>query len=151
MYLISCTKLYFELFFLLVHFLRSLSVIIVSGPQNIIKIKFIINASNIPYWFRTGLYCDVATHLLFYRDSDSLISKRRKKQNCDMLCRKIKHIMLIIWSHEKFKFKYLEIKFCCFFIVFWPTVPKLILVLQWGWRQIDQQDMNSHCVPHFIF
>ena len=32
-----------------------------------------------------------------------------------MLCRKIKPIALIIWSHENVKLKYLKIKFCCFF------------------------------------
>ena len=38
-------------FSLLVDFLRSLSVSIASSQQNIIKMKFIINASNIPYYF----------------------------------------------------------------------------------------------------
>ena len=37
-----------------------------------------------------------------------------------------------------------------FFIAFWPPVPKVILLLQWGWCQIVQQDMNSHSVSHFI-
>ena len=58
---------------------------------------------------------------------------------------KIKPIILIIWRHGNFKVKYLRKKvlfFYCFFIGFWPPVPKVILLLQWGWRQIVQQDMN---------
>ena len=51
LYLISCTQLLFELFFLLVDFLRSMSVIIASSQQNVIKMNFILNASNIPYCF----------------------------------------------------------------------------------------------------
>ena len=67
------------------------------------------------------------------------------------LCQKIKPITLIIWSHENFKLRYLRIKFYCFFIAFWPPMPKVILVLLWGWRQIVQQDMTSHSVSHLIF
>ena len=44
-------------FFLLVDFLRSLSVRIASSQQSIIKMKFIINVSNIPYCFWAGLCC----------------------------------------------------------------------------------------------
>ena len=32
-----------------------------------------------------------------------------------------------------------------------PPVPTAILVLQWGWRQIVQQDMNSHSVSQLFF
>ena len=40
---------------------------------------------------------------------------------------KVKPI-LIIWSHGNFKLRYLRIIFCCFFIAFWPPVPKVILM-----------------------
>ena len=45
------------IFFLPVDLLRSLLVSIASSQQNIIKIKFIMNASNIPYRLWAGLYC----------------------------------------------------------------------------------------------
>ena len=52
--------------------------------------------------------------------------------------------------------KYLRIKLCCFFIAFWPPMPKVTLVLPWRWCKIFQQDMsslsgmfwnNGRCVP----
>ena len=69
----------------------------------------------------------------------------------DILSNKIKPVALIISSHEIFKLEYLRITFCCFFIVLWPPIPKVILVLLCGWRQIVQQDLNSHSVSHFNF
>ena len=75
--------------FFLLDFLRSLSLIIASSQQNIIKMKVIINASNIPFWLWAGLCCQrinsfaqifdayVSTPLLFC--IYSLISNRRKK------------------------------------------------------------------------
>ena len=135
---------------------------------------FIMKASNIPYWLWAGLFClgsnssayvfvvCVSTHLLFC--AYSLVSKA-KKHNGDtkhiksqstivtpnILSRKIKPIVLIISSQRNFKLKYLRIKFYCFFIAFWPPVPKVIPLLQWGWHQIVQQDMNLRSVSHFIF
>ena len=44
-------------YFLQVDFLRSLSVSIASSQQSIIKMKFIINVSNIPYCLWAGLCC----------------------------------------------------------------------------------------------
>ena len=146
MYLISCTKLPFEFLFLLVDVLQSLSVSIVSSQQNIIRMNFTINASNILYCFEQVFVAYVSTHLLFC--SYSLI---RTSVTPNILCKKIKSIVLTIWSQENFKLKYLRIKLYCFFIAFWPPVPKELIVLQWGRRQIVQQDINSHSVSHFIF
>ena len=53
-------------FFLLVDFLRSLSVSIASSQQNIIKMEFIIHASNIPYYFEQVFVAYVSTHLPKY-------------------------------------------------------------------------------------
>ena len=146
MYLISCTKLPFEFLFLLVDVLQSLSVSIVSSQQNIIRMNFTINASNILYCFEQVFVAYVSTHLLLC--SYSLI---RTSVTPNILCKKIKSIVLTIWSRENFKLKYLRIKLYCFFIAFWPPVPKELIVLQWGRRQIVQQDINSHSVSHFIF
>ena len=82
---------------------------------------------------------------------DVFITFSPRQMFAGILCRKIKPTALIIWSHENFKLKYLGIEFYCFFIVFWPPLPKVILVLFWGWRQIVQHDMNSHSLSHFIF
>ena len=81
----------------------------------------------------------------------SLITNRRKKTivSPNMLCRKTKSVVWVIWSDENFKLIYLRKIFYCFFIACWPLVPKIILVWQWRWRQIVQQDMNSYSVSHF--
>ena len=93
----------------------------------------------------------VSPHLLFC--IYWLVSNGTKKHNSDTkhITRKIKPIVLIICLHENFKLEYLRIKFYCFFIAFWPPVPKVIPLSQWGWHQIVQQDMNLRSVSHFIF
>ena len=85
----SIYQTFTRIFSLLVDFLRSWSVSIASIQQNIIKIKFIINASNIRWSLWASLFClrvnsfayvfvaYVSTHLLFC--IYSLISNRRKK------------------------------------------------------------------------
>ena len=65
-----------------------------------------------------SLFLDVSTHSPFC--SYLLISNRREKAN--ILRRKIKPVVLIFWSHENFKLKYLRIK--CL-IAFWPPVPNM--------------------------
>ena len=133
---------------MLVDFLQSLSVRIASSHQNIIKMGFVMNLSNIPYYFETVFVSYVSTHLRFC--IYLLISNRRKQTN--IWRRKIKPIALIISSHKGFKLKYLWITFYCFFFIeFWPPVPKVILVLLLGWRQIVQHDMNSSSVSYFTF
>ena len=98
LYLISCTKLLFDFFYLASEFSvgnAGLPVSIPSSQQNIIKTKFIslfiLNASNIPYLLWAYLYClrinsfayvfvaYVSTHLRFC--TYSLISNRRKNHN----------------------------------------------------------------------
>ena len=59
----SCTKLLFE--FLAVDFLRSPLVSIASSKKNIIKMKFIINASDFAY-FEQVFVAYVSTHLPTY-------------------------------------------------------------------------------------
>ena len=83
----------------------------------------------------------------------SLISNRRTKHNSDT-----KHITTQDQTYcfnylitQNFKLKYLRTKFYCFFIAFWSLLPKVMLVLQWGWCQFVPQYMNSHSVSHFIF
>ena len=74
----------------------------------------------------------ISIHLLFCKCS--LISSRRKKSTIvtpNILCHKIKPIALIIWLHKNLKLKYLRKKFYWFFIAFWPSVPNVMLMLQW--------------------
>ena len=68
-------------------------------------------------------------YLLFWTYS-LIINRRKKTQQKNILRRKIKPIVLIIWSYENFKLKYLRKKLYCFFIAFWPPVPKVMLALQ---------------------
>ena len=88
LYLISCGKLLFK-FLLVVDFLRSLLVSIASSQQNIIKMKILINNSNVPYWLWASLFClcinsfacvfvAYASDYLFF-STYSLISNKRKK------------------------------------------------------------------------
>ena len=144
------------IFFLLVDFLRSLLVSIASCRQNITKMKFIINACHIPHWLRAGLCClrinltcilicclcinsFAFLHILATEEKNTIATS-------NIIRRKIKPIILIM--HENFNLKYLRVNFYYFFITFWPPVPKVILMLQWGWRQIVQQDMNS--LPYLV-
>ena len=116
-----------------------------SAKQNITKTELIMNASNIPYYFEQLL-------LLTYICTYSIISNTKSTiVTPNILICKIKPFVLIISSQGNFQFKYLRIKFYCFFIASWRLLPEVIPVLQWGWPQIIQQDMNSHSVSHFIF
>ena len=55
------------MFFLLVDFLQSLAMRIVSSQQNTIKMDCIIYASNIPYWLWTGFCCLRVCMFIFFR------------------------------------------------------------------------------------
>ena len=65
-----------------------------------IKMKFIINSSNISYYFEQVLVTYISTYLIFC--TYLLISNKKKSK---MLCSKTKPTALIIWSHENFKLK----------------------------------------------
>ena len=90
----------------------------------------------------------VSPHLLFC--IYWLVSNGTKKHNSDTkhITRKIKPIVLIICLHENFKLEYLRIKFYCFFIAFWPPVPKVTYSLVYNtsarheWHEQHEWNMS---------
>ena len=88
----------------------------------------------------------VSPHLLFC--IYWLVSNGTKKHNSDTkhITRKIKPIVLIICLHENFKLEYLRIKFYCFFIAFWPPVPKVTYSLVYNTS--DTSNTNGTWVQH---
>ena len=92
---------------MLLDFLRSLSASIASSQQNIIKTKFVLNASNIPNQLWAGLCClrinSFAYVFVAYVSVYVLFCTQQKKKSIlvtpNILRRKIKPILfLIIWS-----------------------------------------------------
>ena len=105
-------KFYLNFFLLLVDFLQSLPVSVASSWQDIIKMKFILNASNITCWLWAGLCClhinsfayifvaYVSTYLFFAHIL--LLATEEEKHNSETK-HEIKNIVLFIWSNENFK------------------------------------------------
>ena len=100
-----------------------------------------------------SVYCLRITSFAFLHMFFNYVAIEEKKHNSDT-----KHITL---QDQTYCFNYLiarklwiPISLDKILLLFHSIVnscPKVALVLQWGWRQIVQQDMNLFSVSHFIF
>ena len=123
------TKLLFEFFFLPVDLLQSLS-----GKHCLKSAKYHQNGVNhecfcysiltlsrsllLTYELIFLRICCLRINSYVFFCTYSLISKKSTIVTPNILCCKIKPIVLIILSQENFKLRYLRITFYCFFIAF---------------------------------